>query len=246
MAILSAFNSDEVEVIGLTTIYGNVPTEMATRNAIFLKNLAGRPDVPVYRGSKTSLRGVAKDRIADFVHGTDGFGNTSQKPAVGDADPGSAAEFIVKVANEYPGEVVILALAPLTNIALALQLDPNLGDTLVRRRGAKSRSWLCIASHVYLYFLLRMQKNIVVLGGSIGLNGNVNPAAEANIFGDPDAANIVFSRVTKCHLLGLDCTHQCILSTSEIDEMKGKGSYGTFLHDITQFYLKYHRYARCV
>jgi inosine-uridine nucleoside N-ribohydrolase len=88
-----------------------------------------------------------------------------------------------------------------------------------------------------------MQKNIVVLGGSIGLNGNVNPAAEANIFGDPDAANIVFSRVTKCHLLGLDCTHQCILSTSEIDEMKGKGSYGTFLHDITQFYLKYHRYV---
>lgn len=73
------------------------------------------------------------------------------------------------------------------------------------------------------------------------VNGNVNPSAEANIFGDPDAANVVFSRLSNCLVLGLDVTHQCILSKETIDEMKGKGKYGTFLHDITQFYLNYHR-----
>lgn len=214
MAILSAFNSEEVEILGLTTIYGNVPTDMATRNAIFLKNRAGRPDVPVYRGSKTSLCGASKERIADFVHGSDGFGNTSQKHAVGDPEHGSAAEFIVRVVDEHPGEVVILALAALTNIALALQLDPSLQLKLNR---------------------------IIVLGGSITLNGNVNPAAEANIFGDPDAANIVFSRVSKCLLIGLDVTHRCIMTAEDLDNLKGQGKHGTFLHDISQFYLQYHR-----
>jgi uridine nucleosidase len=81
MAILAAFNSPEVEVIGLTTIFGNVPTRLATRNAILLRELAGRRDVPVAEGALTSLRGVAKDRIADFVHGSDGFGNTNPPPA---------------------------------------------------------------------------------------------------------------------------------------------------------------------
>lgn len=133
MAILSAFNSPEdVEVIALTTIYGNVPTQMATRNAIYLKNLANRAEVPVVEGSWTSLRGAAKERIADFVHGSDGFGNTNQPASEGSAHPGSAAEFIVEAATKYPGEVVVLALAPLTNLALALHLDPRLGEKLVR------------------------------------------------------------------------------------------------------------------
>lgn len=74
------------------------------------------------------------------------------------------------------------------------------------------------------------------------INGNVNPAAEANIYGDPDAANIVFSRIPDCNILGLDVTHQCILTTQEIEELKGQGAHGSFLHSITQFYLDYHRY----
>jgi len=131
MAILSAFSSPEVEVIGLTSIFGNVTTAMATRNAIFLTNLAGRSDVPVVEGAHTSLRGVAKERIADFVHGSDGFGNTSQPQADGNPIPGSAAEFIVRMANEHPGQVTILALAALTNVALALELDAKLPEKLV-------------------------------------------------------------------------------------------------------------------
>jgi uridine nucleosidase len=179
MAILAAFNSPEVEVIGLTSMYGNVPTRMATRNAITLCHLAGRQDVPVVEGAHKSLRGAAKERIADFVHGTDGFGNTAPQlaevggvttwlptaisfssclraaapaplflchppsacclpttgPAFlpqGEPAPGSAAEFIVRMASQHPGEVVVLALAALTNVALALHLDPCLAEKLVR------------------------------------------------------------------------------------------------------------------
>jgi uridine nucleosidase len=132
MAILAAFNSPEVEVIGLTSIFGNVPTAMATRNALVLAELAGRADVPVVEGAHKSLRGVAKERVADFVHGDDGFGNTGQAAAAGAAAPGSAAEFIVRMAAQHPGQVTVLALASLTNVALALHLDPGLPEKLVR------------------------------------------------------------------------------------------------------------------
>ena len=82
---------------------------------------------------------------------------------------------------------------------------------------------------------------VVVLGGAFHTSGNVNPAAEANIYGDPDAANVVFSRLPNCWLLGLDVTHSCVMSSTAIAGIAGKGKHGTFLHDITQFYLGYHR-----
>lgn len=216
MAILAAFNSPEVEILGLTTLFGNVPTTMATSNALRLIHIAGRPDVPVVEGAHTSICGVVKERIADFVHGSDGFGNTDQPPLDGKLapSPGSAAEFIVRMANTYPGEVTVLALASLTNVALALQLDPKLATKLNR---------------------------LVALGGAFHTSGNVNPAAEANIYGDPDAANVVFSRMPNCWLLGLDVTHSCLMSTTAIDSVKGQGRHGTFLHSITQFYLQYHK-----
>lgn len=218
-AILGAFSCPEVDIIALTSIFGNVPTEIATRNALFLRTKAGRPDVPVYRGCATSLCGAVKERIADFVHGQDGFGNTNQTFAetANGASPGSAAEHIVRLVNEHPGEIVVLCLAALTNIALALQLDSKLQDKL---------------------------RGVVVLGGAYSVNGNVNPAAEANIYGDPEAANVVFSRLErpKLKVIGLDVTHRCILTTAELDGLKGCGSrHGDFLHDISQFYLKYHR-----
>jgi uridine nucleosidase len=222
IAILGAFTCEDIDVIALTSIFGNVPTELATRNALFLRSKAGRPDVPVYRGCSTSLCGGAKERIADFVHGSDGFGNTGQvlTETAADAGTGSAAEHIVRLANEQPGEIVVLCLAALTNLALALQLDPTLQDKLRR---------------------------VVVLGGAFLINGNVNPSAEANIYGDPEAANVVFSRISrpKLQLIGLDVTHSCVLTAGELEELKGStcSKHGRFVYDISQFYLNYHKEA---
>eukprot|EP00887_Chlorella_sp_A99_P002299 scaffold10.g2299.t1 len=216
LAILAAFNSpEEVEVLGLTSVFGNVPTPMATRNAILLRELAGRPDVPVAEGAHRSLRGVAKERIADFVHGKDGFGNTFPPPAQARGGEPladcSAAEFIVRMSRKYPGEVVVLTLAALTNVALAMHIDPELPERLRR---------------------------IVVLGGAFNCSGNVNPAAEANIFGDPDAANVVLSRAANVWMLGLDVTHTCFMGAGQLEGLAGAGRHGAFIHAISQFYLQ--------
>ena len=214
MAILAAFTTDEVEVIGLTTIYGNVPTTMATRNALFLTELADRSDVPVIEGAHCSIRGVKKERIADFVHGNDGFGNTNQPPPKGTPAPGSAAEFIVQKANEFPGQVTVLTLAALTNMALALHLDHQLPSKLHR---------------------------VVILGGAFNINGNVNPAAEANIYGDPDSANIVFNSFPNCDVVGLDVTHRCLLHREVLLHLNGNGGrFGPFISSISQFYCDYY------
>jgi uridine nucleosidase len=183
MAILAAFNSPEVEVIGLTTIFGNVHTAQATQNAFVLLKLVGHEEascaipflsrptdwtladtfkpflqVPVAEGSPSMLSGLKKAAVAAFVHGEDGFGNTKQEVVqvqasslsalLQQSSPAddqyhlqgrkldkSAAQFIVDTVNASPGEVSILALGPLTNLALAFQLDPKAAQNMARRSG---------------------------------------------------------------------------------------------------------------
>ncbi|KAL7250795.1 hypothetical protein ACSBR1_012744 [Camellia fascicularis] len=193
MAIFVALRSPEVEVIGLTTIYGNVYTTLATRNALHLLEVAGRTDIPVAEGSHVTITKGTKLRIADFVHGADGLGNQNFPPPKGKPIEQSAAAFLVQKANLYPGKVTVVALGPLTNIALAIQLDPAFAKNIGQ---------------------------IVVLGGAFAVNGNVNPAAEANIFGDPDAADIVFTSGADVLAVGINVTHQVVLT-------------GVYLHDPT-------------
>ncbi|MBA0572373.1 hypothetical protein Golob_002718, partial [Gossypium lobatum] len=185
MAIFVALRSPEVEVIGLTTIYGNVYTTLATRNALHLLEIADRTDIPVAEGSHVTFTNGKKLRIADFVHGADGLGNQNFPPPEGKPIDMSATDFLVEQANLYPGKVTVVALGPLTNIALAIQKDPS----FVKNIG-----------------------QIVLLGGAFAVNGNVNPAAEANIFGDPDAADIVFTSGADVLAVGINVTHQVILT----------------------------------
>nr|UXM20076.1 UGT53 [Panax notoginseng] len=217
MAIFVALNSPEVEVIGLTTIYGNVYTSLATRNALHLLEVAGRIDIPVAEGSHVTITKGTKLRIADFVHGVDGLGNQNFPPPKGKPIKQSAAEFFVEQANLYPGEVTVVALGPLTNVAMAIQLDPlfskNVGE-------------------------------IVILGGAFAVNGNVNPAAEANIFGDPDAADIVFTSGANVLAVGINVTHQVVLTDDDRDILaKSNGKFSDYLCKILDVYFSYHREA---
>lgn len=214
LAILAAFNSPEVEVVGMTTIYGNVPTSKATQNAVRLRELAGQEQVPIAEGASTTLNGFAKSMYADFVHGQDGFGNTNQPSVKGIAVETPAATFIADMVRAHPGEISVLALGPLTNIALAMQLDAQLAPQL---------------------------QELVILGGAVFCNGNVTPCAEANIIGDPDAADFVLGQTPNTRLVGLDVTHKCTMTRQQMDDLKGQGRYGTFLQQICQFYLQYHR-----
>ena len=226
-AILLALRSPEIEVIGLTSLFGNVRTPTATKNALHLLERFGRSDIPVYEGHLTSIAGDAKERIADFVHGEDGFGNTgepsvSTKPVFGT----SAAEFIVRSANAFPGEVTVVALASATNVALALRLD----------RVAVTKNL----------------RSVVHLGGAFFTNGNVNPAAEANVFGDPHAADELYGSGADVTAIGLDVTQRLRLSAADLAAMRDASSssseddgphapkHGTFLHAISEFYMAFH------
>lgn len=217
MAILLALQSPEIDVIGLTTIYGNVYTTLATRNALHLLEIAERTDIPVAEGSHVTLTKGTKLRIADFVHGTDGLGNQNFPPPKGKPTEQSATDFLVQQTSLYPGKVTVVALGPLTNIALAIQSDP----AFVKNIG-----------------------QIVLLGGAFAVNGNVNPAAEANIFGDPDAADVVFTSGADVLAVGINVTHQVILTDSDRDKLaETNAKFAKYLSKILDVYFSYHHEA---
>lgn len=213
MAILMAFQTPHLEILGLTTVFGNVITQDATRNALLLCEIAGHPDVPVAEGSHEPLKG-GSPRIADFVHGLDGLGNINLPPPKSKKIDKSAAEFLVDNVSKYPGEVSILALGPLTNLALAVKRDSSFAHKV---------------------------KRVVILGGAFFALGNVNPAAEANIFGDPEAADIVFTSGANIDVIGINITTQVQLTDSDLDKLRqSKGRHAQFICDTCKFYRDWH------
>jgi uridine nucleosidase len=214
MAILFAFNSPEVEIVGLTAIFGNVHTDLGTQNALRLVEFAGQPSVPVAHGADLPLI-VPLEYVADFVHGRDGLGNTNQPPPQGKAIDKPAAQFIAEMVMANPGEITLVPVGPLTNLALALALEPRLAD------------------HV---------AEVVVMGGAATVNGNVTPAAEANIIHDPHAADVVFTARWPVAMVGLDVTMKTIMSEAYLASLKSSGSRtGQFIYDISRFYQEFHR-----
>ncbi|ERN20190.1 probable uridine nucleosidase 2 [Amborella trichopoda] len=217
MAIFLALKSPEVDVIGLTTIFGNVYTTLATRNALHLLEVAERQEIPVAEGSHVTLKKVTKLRIADFVHGADGLGNHNYPPPKGKPIDQSAASFLVEKANQFPGEVTVVALGPLTNIALAIQLDPEFPKKIGQ---------------------------IVILGGAFSVNGNVNPAAEANIFGDPEAADEVFTCGADILAVGINVTHQVVMTVADLEELsRSEGKCAKHVCHMANLYFSYHKEA---
>ncbi|CAA6660692.1 unnamed protein product [Spirodela intermedia] len=213
MAILMAFQSPELEILGLTTIFGNVHTDVATRNALLLCEMAGHPDTPVAEGSYEPLKG-GKPRVADFVHGSNGMGDIPLSTPKGQKAEKSAPEFLVDKVSENPGAVSILALGPLTNLALAVKRDS--------------------------YFASKV-KRIVILGGAFFSAGNVNPAAEANIYSDPEAADVVFTCGAEIAVVGINITTQLILTDEDLDDLRlSKGRHAKFISDICKFYRDWH------
>ncbi|KAJ4834961.1 Uridine nucleosidase 1 [Turnera subulata] len=213
MAIFMAFQSPELEILGLTTIFGNVATQDATRNALLLCEIAGRPDVPVAEGSPEPLKGGIP-RVADFIHGTDGLGNTFLPSPKAKKSEKTASEFLVDKVSEFPGEVSILALGPLTNLALAIKRDSSFAKKV---------------------------KRIVVLGGAFFALGNVNPAAEANIYGDPEAADVVFTCGADITVVGINITTQVKLTDDDLSLLRqSNGKHAQIICDMCKFYRDWH------
>jgi len=188
MAIFLAMTSPELDVIGLTTIFGNVDTELATTNALRLLEIAGRTEIPVAKGVEAPLTRPFAGPVA-FVHGEDGQGNVFLPPPETKAVRETAAAFIIEQMMAQPGEITLVPIGPLTNIALALRLEPS------------------IVRHV---------QEVVLMGGNALAPGNASPAAEANILNDPEAADIVFGAAWPVTMVGLDVTHQVHMTPEQI------------------------------
>lgn len=214
MAILFAFASPEVEVVGLTTIYGNVHTALATQNALRLAEFAGRPQTPVAHGADKPLV-IPFDEAPEIVHGADGLGNTHQPPPHGQPIDRSAAQFLVETIMAHPGEITLVPIGPLTNLALALKLEPR------------------IAQHV---------AEVVVMGGAATVNGNVNPAAEANIWHDPHAADKVFTAGWPVTMVGLDVTMATQMDETYLAGLRASRT-GEFIFQVSRFYQQFHKLA---
>lgn len=190
LAIFLALRSPELEVLGLTTVFGNVEVDLATTNALRLLEIAGRSDIPVAKGASSPLLQAFEGPVP-HIHGEDGQGNVFlPEPASKPVDQ-SAAVFIVEQIMRHPGEVTLVPIGPFTNIALALRLEPR------------------IAQHA----------RVVLMGGNALEPGNATPAAEANIYNDPEAADIVMGAGWETVMVGLDVTHQTILSDAHIAEI---------------------------
>lgn len=189
MAIFFALKSPELDVIGLTTIFGNGHTELTTINALRLLEIAGRADIPVAKGVDNPLAGPFGGP-ASFVHGDDAQGNTFLPPPSTHAIGKTAVEFIIEQVMSAPGEITLVPIGPLTNIALALRLEPRIA---------------------------RSVKAVVLMGGNALVAGNTTPAAEANIHDDPEAADIVFGADWPLTMVGLDVTHQAIMTAEHLD-----------------------------
>jgi inosine-uridine nucleoside N-ribohydrolase len=213
MAILSALRSSEFTILGLTTVFGNTDIDNCSQNGLRLVELEGNHQVPVAKGAGAPL--VLPDlELGTSVHGLDGMGNTNPPPPTGQLDPRPAADFIVDTVKENPGEVILVPLGPLTNIALALHQEPGIAS---------------------------MVKEVVLMGGSVFAPGNISPIAEANIYHDPHAAEIVFRTDWDVTMIGLDVTTKIVVQPEDLEYLyAGNNPAVNLLKEIQPCYQQFH------
>lgn len=213
MAIMYAALHPDIDLIGVGTVWGNVPVALATRNTLRVLDIVGRADVPVAPGAAGPLLGGAAEFSTD-VHGADGQGGAGDDEPVRAAAPITAAQQIVELVRASPGEVWLVPVGPLTNIAEALRLEPRLPELVA---------------------------GVSLMGGAARAPGNVTPVAEANVWHDPEAAAEVFRAPWPIVMAGLDVTMRAVITAAHRDRLAGSGESGRYLARILQHYGEFYR-----
>jgi len=196
VAILLALASPELEVLGITCVAGNVPLALTTRNARIICELAGRPETRVFAGCDRPMR---RDLVtAEYVHGKTGLNGADLPDPTMPLQPGHAVDFLIDTLRAEPaGSVTLVPIGPLTNIATAMTRAPDIISRIGR---------------------------IVLMGGAYFEVGNVTPAAEFNIYVDPEAAQIVFGAGVPLVVVPLDVTHQALTTRARVAAFRALGS----------------------
>src|SRR5581483_5749088 len=208
MAILLALNSPELKIEALTVVPGNVDGSQGLDNALRIVSLAGRCDVLVAGGAKHPLN--QKLITAQYWHGPNGLAGVELPASKCKADPRFGPDLIIELIHKYPHEITLIPVGPLTNVALAISKDPS---------------------------IVPLVKNIVIMGGSI-TGGNVNGAAEANIYNDPEAASIVFNAGWMVTMIGSDVGERTLMTRKYLSELQSQhGPQSDFIAKLGDFYV---------
>ena len=212
LAILLALASPEIQLEGLTVVHGNCSMEQGTVNALSVLELANANHIPVAKGCDLPL--VQPSLLAPETHGDTGLGY-AQLP-----EPGSrpivqhGCDFLIEQIMSNPGEITLVALGPLTNVAMAIRKEPR---------------------------IVQAVKEAFIMGGAIRHEGNTTPLAEFNTYVDPHAAHIVYHSGMPITLTPLDVTYQCVLLAEDVERIKEAGAeIPAFIDDATRFYMEFH------
>jgi inosine-uridine nucleoside N-ribohydrolase len=210
IALLLALGSPEVQLLGVSTVSGNQTLEKTTANAIRVLDHVGRADIPVAAGAPRPL--VRERRTAGEVHGETGLDGPDLPGPSRAPEPLHAIDWIAQTIAASPEPVTLVPTGPLTNVALFLARYPELETRLER---------------------------IVLMGGAIG-EGNTTPAAEFNIWVDPEAAHRVFQSGVDLTMVGLDVTHKALITPAHVERLAAAGRAGKLVADLYGFYARFH------
>jgi inosine-uridine nucleoside N-ribohydrolase len=210
IALLLALASPEVEVLGVTTVHGNQTLDKTTANALRVLELAGRGDIEVAAGANRPL--IREPMVAASVHGESGLDGPDLPPPSGAPVAAHAIDFLAERLQAAPAPLTLVPTGPLTNVALLLARYPDVAPKIER---------------------------IVLMGGAIA-EGNVTPAAEFNIWIDPEAAARVFASGLDVTMVGLDVTHKALMRPEHADRLRAAGRVGAVVADLWAFYHQHH------
>src|SRR5256886_41090 len=206
LALMLALNSPELDVRAITVVPGNVTAAMGLENALRMASLANRCDIPVAAGAQHPV--LQKLVTAEFWHGKNGLADVELPASKCKVDSRFGPDLIIQLVHAAPHEITLVPVGPLTNIALAVQKDPS---------------------------IVPLVKEVILMGGSI-MGGNVNAAAEANIYNDPEAAQIVFQAGWPLTMVGLDVGDKTLLGRQQLDQLaRTHGPVNDFIHSVAKF-----------
>jgi inosine-uridine nucleoside N-ribohydrolase len=212
MAILYALGSSNISVEGITLVQGNVPITHSWPNAVHLLELAGRTDVPVHVGAAQPSAPDRRALQAAWLAQRDRMGRT-----VPELEPpaASAVEFLCESVARSPGEITVVAIGPLTNIAVAIEQGPEFAASLA---------------------------GLVIMGGTVSVRGNITPAAEFNLWMDPEAAEVVFDSEAPISMVGLDVCHQTHFTRANAAALRASNSpLARFVADASDSWIDVHQ-----
>lgn len=220
MAIALCIAHPEIELLALTTVFGNVSVDQSTRNAQYVLDVFGATNVSVAKGLGKPIVQPPLPH-SESVHGGDGLGNCWDASRVlnkqakhAELDSLPAAEYIIAQAKQHPGQITLIAIGPLSNVAKALEIEPKLPELL---------------------------RSLIIMGGALDEPGNVSPVAEANFLNDPHAADQVLAVDWPACVIGLDVTHRIMVTDTHLGTLRDKaGETGKLLWDSSRFYVDFY------